>query len=199
MGIIKKLKGKSKAEKDIEREIRYRKAKSTISNYIQNLEKVQKQVFDQGKKAISIGDETFAKRQAKKHVGIQDRIRKGQRLLLLMEEAKLQRNLVNISGDFVVFAKDIAESILEGPDVEQLTEMQIELEKGLARAEQMDEALSVMVESASEGILASENMTDENVDALLRSMEGDAIDEESELDQRISKGVNEIEEKMKLE
>ena len=42
MGIIKILKGKSKEEKDIERELRYRKAKSSINQYIQKLNKVQK-------------------------------------------------------------------------------------------------------------------------------------------------------------
>lgn len=197
MGIIKILKGKSKEEKDIERELRYRKAKSSINQYIQKLNKVQKMVYEQGKKAAKIGDDTFVRRQAMKHMAIGERIKKGQRLFLLMEEARLQRDLVNISGDFVDFAKDITESILEGPDVEKIAGMQVEFEKGLVQAEKIDEALSMAVDVASESILGSEDISESSIDSMISSMEGDAIDEEPKLDDRISKGISEIESKMK--
>lgn len=197
MSLIKKLKGKSKEEKEIEREIRYRKAKTSINKYIQKLEKVQKMVYEQGKQAAKIGDDAFVRRQAVKYMAIGERIKKGHRLFLLMEEARLQRDLVQISGDFVVFAKDITASILEGPDVEKITSMQVEFEKGLAQAEQIDEALSTAVDLASEGILGSEELSESSVDSMISSMQGDAIDEEPQLDERISKGISEIESKMK--
>ena len=197
MSLIKKLKGKSKEEKEVEREIRYRKAKTSINKYIQKLEKVQKMVYEQGKQAAKIGDDAFVRRQAVKYMAIGERIKKGHRLFLLMEEARLQRDLVQISGDFVVFAKDITASILEGPDVEKITSMQVEFEKGLAQAEQIDEALSTAVDLASEGILGSEDLSESSVDSMISSMQGDAIDEEPQLDERISKGISEIESKMK--
>lgn len=197
MSLIKKLKGKSKEEKEVEREIRYRKAKTSINKYIQKLEKVQKMVYEQGKQAAKIGDDAFVRRQAVKYMAIGERIKKGHRLFLLMEEARLQRDLVQISGDFVVFAKDITSSILEGPDVEKITSMQVEFDKGLAQAEQIDEALSTAVDLASEGILGSEELSESSVDSMISSMQGDAIDEEPQLDERISKGISEIESKMK--
>ena len=132
-----------------------------------------------------------------KHMAIGERIKKGQRLFLLMEEARLQRDLVNISGDFVDFAKDITESILEGPDVEKIAGMQVEFEKGLVQAEKIDEALSMAVDVASESILGSEDISESSIDSMISSMEGDAIDEEPKLDDRISKGISEIESKMK--
>lgn len=197
MSILKKLKGKSKEEKDIEREIRYRKAKTSINKYIQKLEKVQKMVYEQGKQAAKIGDDAFVRRQAVKYMAIGERIKKGHRLFLLMEEARLQRDLVQISGDFVVFARDITASILEGPDMEKITSMQVEFEKGLAQAEQIDEALSTAVDLASESILGSEDLSESSIDSMISSMQGDAIDEEPQLDERISKGISEIESKMK--
>ena len=196
MSLIKKLKGKSKNQKDIEREFRYRQAKTSINKHIQQLEKVQKMVYEQGKQAASIDDTTFVRRQAMKYVSIGERIRKGQRLILLMEEARLQRDLVKISGDFVIFAQDITESILEGPDIDNITEMHLELEKGLSKAEKIDEALSMAVDIASESIMASENMSENSIDSIITSMEGDVIDDESDLDERISKGVKDIENQM---
>jgi len=197
MNLMNKLKGKSKEEKDIEREIRYRKARSSINQYIQKLEKAQKMVYEQGKKAAQIGDDAFVRRQAVKYMTIGERIKKGHRLSLLMEEARLQRDLVKISGDFVGFARDITDSILEGPDVEQITKMQVQFEKGLAQADKIDEALSTTVDLASESILESDDLSESSVDSIVKSMEGEAIDEESGLDERISKGISEIENKMK--
>lgn len=197
MSLLNKLKGKSKEEKEIEREIRYRKAKTSINNYIRKLENVQKMVYEQGKKAAQINDDKFVRRQAVKYIAIGERIKKGQRLFLLMEEARLQRDLVKISGDFVVFAKDITSSILEGPDVEKISKMQVEFEKGLAQAEKIDEALSTAVDLASEGILESGDLSESGIDSIVSSMEGDAINEESDLDERISRGISEIETKMK--
>ena len=197
MSLMNKLKGKSKEEKDVEREIRYRKAKSSINHYIQKLEKAQKMVYEQGKKAAQIGDDVFVRRQAVKYMTIGERIKKGQKLSLLMEEVRLQRDLVKISGDFVGFARDITDSILEGPDVEQITKMQVEFEKGLAQADKIDEALSTTVDLASESILESEDLSESSVDSIVKSMEGEAIGEESGLDERISKGISEIENKMK--
>ncbi|MFQ5975418.1 MAG: hypothetical protein ACE5J5_03765 [Candidatus Hydrothermarchaeales archaeon] len=197
MGLLKKLKGKSREEKDIEGEMRYRKAKATVKNYIEKLEKLQKMVYGQGKKAAKIGDEKFLKRQAAKYLTLQERIKKGQKMLLLMEGAKLQREMVKISGDFVGFARDISESIVEGPGVDKIANMQIEFERAMQQAETIDEALSVALDMTSEGILSSEGFSEKNVDEIAKTMEGDAETEEKGLDERISKGVKEVEEMMK--
>ena len=90
---------------------------------------------------MKIGDDKFVRRQAAKYLALQEKIRRGQRMLLLMEEAKLQWELVKTSGDFITFAKDINESIAEGPSVEQIAGMQHEFEKAMQQAEHIDEAL----------------------------------------------------------
>ena len=131
MGLMKKLKGKSRQEKDIERELRYRKAKATLKNYIVKLEGLQKMIHDQGKQAARIGDEKFLRRQAAKYLALQERIKKGQKMLLLMEEMRLQKEMVKVSGDFVGFARDLSESIFEAPDTEDIAAMQIKLEKAM--------------------------------------------------------------------
>lgn len=200
MSILKKLKGKSKEEKEIEREIRYRKAKTTVKNYIAKLEKLQKMVYDQGKQAARLGDDRFVKRQAVKYLTLQERAKKGQKMLLLMEEARLQREMVNVSGSFVGFAKDISESIVEGPDVEKIAGMQVEFEKAMQQAETIDEALSVALDMASEGILSSGDFSEKNIDTVVEAMEGEVEIEEKGMegmDERISKGIKEVEEMMK--
>lgn len=197
MGIVDKLKGKSKEEKDIEREIRYRRAKSTLKSYIEKLERLQKMVYDQGRQAAKLGDEKFLRRQAGKFLALQEKIKKGQKMLLLMEEVRVQREMVKVSGEFVNFAKDVSESIFEAPDTEAILGMQVELEKAMTRAETIDEALSTAIDMTSEGILSSDNFSDVNVDEIMKTMEGEAETEEKGLDDRISQGLKEVEMMMK--
>lgn len=198
MSLMKKLKGKSKQEKEIEREIRYRKAKKTLQNYIVQLEGLQKLVYDQGRQAAKLGDEKFIKRQAAKYLAIQEKIKNGQKMLLLMEEARLQKEMVKVSGDFVSFACDISESIFEAEDIEKVAGMQVELEKAMDHAEKLDETLSVAIDMTSEGILSSGDFSEKDMDEIVKTMEGEAeTEEETALDERITKGIKEVEEMMK--
>ncbi|MDY6865114.1 MAG: hypothetical protein SVY15_03975 [Halobacteriota archaeon] len=197
MSFVDRLKGKSKEEKEIEREIRYRKAKATLKSYIEKLARLQTMVYDQGKQAAKLGDEEFLKRQALKYLALQEKKKKAQKMLLLMEEVKVQREMVKVSGEFVNFAKDISDSIFEAPDTNKIAGMQIELEKAMTKAETIDEALSVAIDMTSEGILTSESFSDANVEEIMKTMEGEVETEEKGLDDRISKGVKDVEEMMR--
>lgn len=196
MGLLDKIKGKSKEELNIERELRYRKARNAVQSYIERMEALQQRVFEQGRQAVKMGDDKFVRRQAAKYLALLERIKRGQRMLLHMDEAKLQRELVKTSGDFITFAKDISESIAEGTSVEKISEMQLEFEKAMQQVEQIDEALSIAIEMASDGILSSKDISEKNVESIMQAMEG-KTGEEEKMDERISKGVKEVEEMMR--
>lgn len=147
---------KSKEEKEIERKVRMRKAKMALKQYINNLEALKRKIFLQGKEAAKLGDEALLKRSVMKYLALEERIKQAKRLLLLMEEAEIQRELVKVSGDFIQFSKDIVESIAEGPGAEDLAKMQVEFEKAMAKVEGLDEALGAMLDMTSESILTGD-------------------------------------------
>jgi hypothetical protein len=192
-----RFRGKSREEKEIEREIRHRKARATLQHYIERLDNLQSMVYEQGKQAAKLGDDKFVTRQAAKYLVLQERIKRGQKMLLLMEEARLQKEMVKISGDFVAFARDVSQSVFEGPGVDRVAHMQVEMEKAMAQAEKIDGALSVALDIASEGILSSQDFSQKNVEQIAKTMQGEAETEEKGLDERISKGVKEVEDMMK--
>ncbi len=144
---------KSKEEKEIERKVRMRKAKMALKQYINNLENFKRRIFLQGKEAAKLGDEALLKRSAVKYLALEQRIKQAKRLLLLMEEAELQRELVKVSADFIQFSKDIVESIAEGPEAEDVAKIQVEFEKAMGKVENLDEALNTMLDLTSESIL----------------------------------------------
>ncbi len=196
MGFLEKIKGKSKEELNIERELRYRKARNAVQNYIERMESLQQRVFEQGRQAVKIGDDKFVRRQTAMYLALQERIKRGQRMLLLMDEAKLQRDLSKTSGDFISFAKDITESIAEGTSTQKIADMQLEFEKAMHAVEHIDEALSAAIEMASDGILSSKDISEKNVESLMQAVE-DKVSGEEKLDERISKGIKEVEEMMR--
>ena len=189
--------GKSKEEKEIEREIRNRKARGTLQHYIERLENLQTMVYNQGKQAAKLGDDKFVTRQAGKYLALQDRVKRAQKMLLLMEEAKLQRELVKVSGEFITFARDVSQSIFEGPDVDKIAHMQVEMEKAMGQAEKIDEALSVAIDMASEGVLNSSDYSENNVTEVASAMQSEAETDEKSMDARISKGIKQAEDMMK--
>ncbi|MBC7094475.1 MAG: hypothetical protein H5T48_02645 [Thermococcus sp.] len=155
---------KSKEEKEIERKVRMRKAKIALQQYINNLENFKRRVFLQGKEAAKLGDEALLKRSVVKYLALEQRIKQAKRLLLLMEEAELQRELVKVSADFIQFSKDIVASIAEGPGAEDVAKIQVEFEKAMGKVENIDEALNTMLDLTSESILTG-NFDVETIEA----------------------------------
>lgn len=182
---------KSKEEKEIERKVRMRKAKMALKGYINNLENLKKKIFLQGKEAAKLGDEALLKRSAVKYLALEQRIKQAKRLLLLMEEAEIQRELVKVSADFIQFSKDVVKSIAEGPGAEDVAKMQVEFEKAMGKVENIEEALNTMIDLTSESILTGEFDT-ETLEVAERLMVSSA---EGELEP--TKRLKEIEDMMK--
>ncbi|MCD6559572.1 MAG: hypothetical protein J7K57_06860 [Palaeococcus sp.] len=155
---------KSKEEKEIERRVRMRKAKMALKQYINNLEGLKRKIFLQGKEAAKLGDEALLKRSAVKYLALEQRIKQAKRLLLLMEEAEIQRELVKISTNFIQFSKDVVESIAEGPGAEDVAKIQVKFEKAMGKVENIEEALNTMIDLTSESILTG-NFDMETIEA----------------------------------
>ncbi|WP_297489948.1 hypothetical protein [Thermococcus sp.] len=147
---------KSKEDREIERKMRMRKAKMALKQYINNLENLKRKIFLQGKEAAKLGDEALLKRSAVKYLALEERIKQAKRLLLLMEEAEIQRELVKVSANFIQFSQDIVESIAEGPGAQDIAKMQVEFEKAMGRVEELDDALASMLDLTSESILTGD-------------------------------------------
>lgn len=193
MGLFHK---KSKRELEIEREISYRKAKSVVNNYIDECDGIKKRYWEQGIEAARIRDEEMLKRLAAGYFTMNDKIKKGRKLLLHMEGIKIQRDALHISSEFVAFAKDMSESMIEGADIKDIAAMQAELDKTIMKAEQMDSALSAALDMTNEKLIDTSG-SDMNLDNIVKTMEG--MVGEPRMDPKVEEGIKQIEEAMKKE
>ena len=185
---------KSKEKIEIERKIRIRKSKTVVQSYISKLERLQKRVFSHGKEYAKLGEQQMVKNQASKYLALESRIHQAKKLMLLMEEAEIQRELVNVSGSFIQFSKDIVNSIADAPKVDDLAKVHVKFEEAMTKVEGIEEALNTVLDASSEGILSGEAFGEDKIEEVAKLLEGEAGTEESEIDSELDK---EIEKKMK--
>ena len=188
---------KSKEEKEIERKIRIRKAKVIVKNYIAKLEKLQKRIFDQGKNFAKLGDEKMVRSQASKYLALQSRIKQAKKLLLLMEEAEIERELVRVSANFIQFSKDIVNSIAEAPKIKDIAKTNMKFEEAMTKVKGIEEALDIAIDVASESIIGGEEFSEEKIEEVAKILKGEAMTEEGEIDKEIDEKLKDIEEMMK--
>lgn len=188
---------KNKERKEIERRVRIKKAKSLVQNYIVKLERLQKRVFEQGKQYAKLGDKKMVRNQASKYLALESRIKQAKKLLLLMEEAEIQRELVKVSINFIQFSKDIVTSIAEAPKIREIAKMHVKFEEAMAKVEGIEEVLNTVIDASSESILSGEEFSDEEVSKITKLLESEIGAEESELDKEIDEKLKNIEEMMR--
>ena len=111
-----------------------------------------------------------------------------------MEEAEIQRELVNVSGSFIQFSKDIVNSIADAPKVDDMAKAHLKFEEAMTKVEGIEEALNTVLDASSEGILSGEAFGEDKIEEVAKLLEGEAGAEESELDKGLDK---EIDKKMK--
>jgi hypothetical protein len=188
---------KGKEQKEMERKIRIRKSKTVVQSYIMKLEQLQKRVFGQGKEYAKLGEQKMVRSQASKYLALESRIHQAKKLLLLMEEAEIQRELVSVSGSYIQFSKDIINSIAEAPKVGDITKVQVKFEEAMTKVEGIEQALNTVVDAASDGLLAGEAFGDEKIEEVAKLLESEAGADESTVDKEIEKKIKNVEEMMK--
>jgi hypothetical protein len=123
-----------------------------------------------------------------------------ERYLVAMETVSLQRDQIKATGEFAQAMKVMSESMMAGAKPEEITSMQVELERALRKAGTLDETLSTIMDVTSETIFSGEGLSEESLREVETAISGEAVhDEGSAADDRITKGLRHIEEEMQKE
>lgn len=199
MGLLDILRGKSKEEKDIERNIQYRKARRTVKSYVEKCDKLRQRYWEKGVEAHRLGDEKLRRRFASGYTALEEQKKKAEKFLLYMEGIKLKQEQAEMAGEFVSFAYDMSESVFEGVDFEDVTAMQENLQRAMARSEKVDVALSETLDVMSESILGSPMDSIEEAEDIEQAMGEEAEIGERHLDEKIEKRIQEVEDAMEKE
>jgi len=191
---------KTQRQRELEREIQYRQGKARIQRFIRNAQKVQKRYWQLGKQALRLGDTEQFGQLAAAYVRTRDHVNRWQRYLLQLETLGVRREETAATGEFIKSISAMTASMLRGATPEQVTRMQLRMEQALAKAGAIEEMLSVAMEASSDAVFGAEDLDDEKLAEISRSMADEAeADEAGAHDGRIASGLKEIEEEMRKE
>jgi hypothetical protein len=186
--------------KEIEREVKFKQGLARVRNYVQKCHDAQKKYWQLGKRALKLGDRQQFENVAKAYLRTGDMINRWERFLVAMETVSLQRDQVKVTGEFAKSMGALSTSMMAGATPQDITSMQMELERALAKAHTLDETLSAVMDVTSDTIFMSDGLSEESLQQVETAMKGEAAHEEGEaLDDRISAGLRHIEEEMKKE
>ncbi|MEA3253999.1 MAG: Snf7 family protein [Chloroflexota bacterium] len=186
--------------KEIEREVKFKQGLSRVRNYVQKCHQAQKKYWELGKRSLKLGDKQQFENVAKAYLRTGEMITRWERFLVAMETVSLQRDQVKVTGEFAKSMGALSNSMMAGASPQDITKVQMGLERALTKAHTLDETLAAVMDATSDTIFLSEGLSEESLQQVETAMKGEAEHEEGEtLDDRISAGLRRIEEEMRKE
>lgn len=190
-------------EKEIERDIASRQGKARIKRHIGKQTSMSKRLWELGKRALRLGHKQQFRQIILQYMWTLQDIKRWERSLLTFEAIEARRDQVRATADFLRSMQAMSKSILASASPQGMVETQRDLEMGIARARDLEERLSVILDMTDETVFAPEEVG-EDLDARLadieKGMTAEAEHEEgSAFDERIEAGLRQIEQEMRKE
>jgi hypothetical protein len=192
---------KSKATKEMERDIEFRRGVQKVKSFIKKNQNIRKRYWTAGKKALQMDDQERFARYAKGYLLCGQQIRRWEKYRLDLEMLEVRKDQAKTSNSFLKSLKAVSKSTLAQSAPGDLAKLQVEMDRALARGESLEESLAVVMEMSGESVFALHESPDE--DALLdvqAAMTGELGAEAMDpADRRIEEGLKKLEEEMKSE
>lgn len=154
---------KSKSEKDMEREMQFRRARKALLTYIAKCGELKRMYFDHGRRASELGDQTMRRQFASGYVRLHEQIQNAEKMLLYMDGLKLRADATKVAGEFVRVNYDVAGALMAGVGEKDILAMQKKLEKAVHRADMLDQTLGTALDSLSESVISSPMASPESI------------------------------------
>lgn len=186
--------------KQIERDIKFKQGLSKVRNYVQKCKDAQKRYWQLGKRSLTLGDRQQFENIAKAYLQTGEMISRWERFLVAMETISLQKDQVNATGEFAKSMSALSSSMMAGASPKDITNIQMEMERALAKAHTLDETLTAVMDVTNDSIFLSDGLSTDSLEQVEAVMKGEITDDESgALDERIATGLKTIEEQMRKE
>jgi len=191
---------KSKKQREMEAEIRFRQGLSRIRQFVNQCTRVQGKYWLAAKESVRLGDREQFRQLAGAYLRTRATINRWERYLLQLETLGIRRNEVAATGEFLKSMDAMTKSIMRGASAAEMAKMQTQLQEAIVKSEQLEQTLSIAMDAASESIYATDDLSDEAVDEVAEAVRGEVEGEESgELDATIDKTLGEIEQRLRKE
>jgi len=185
-------------EQEIDRDVKVRIGKTRIKRHILHQQQMETRLFELGRKALALNDEPRFKQVARQLLWTRADRSRWEKYILSLEVLEARREQVKASVDLIQSVKAMSESMIDLTGPQQAAQLQVQLQQGLARAESMDERMSIMMEmmdSTLEEGMPEEEAAIADLEKMMR--EQNAQGQTANYDKEIEDGLRKIREEMK--
>jgi hypothetical protein len=180
-------------EAELDRDVQIRMGKVRLQRHIARQKKMASRLKNLAKRALSLNDEARFRQVGRQLLWTRGDIQRWEQYLLSLEILETRRDQVKASVELIHSVKAMSESLANVSVPGEISELQRELEQGLARATSLEERMAVMME-AMDATLSAEVLVDgdalTNLEAGL--VEEVAAEEAAAFDREIEEGLRKI-------
>ena len=191
--------GEQRQEEDeINRDVKVRMGKSRIKRHLAHQQKMEGRYLELGRQALALGDNDRFRQIARQLLWTRSEMVRWAKYVLSMDVLEARREQVKATVSLMRSVKAMSESMIELAGPQEAAEMQRQLQEGLARAESLDERMSIMMEmmdSTLEDGTPDDNEAVADIEKNLR--EQNAQSDTASFDKDIEDGLRKIRDEMK--
>jgi len=133
-------------EDEINRDVKVRMGKSRLNRHIAHQRQMEVKLTDLARKALALNDNDRFKQIARQLLWTRADITRWEKYVLSMEVLETRREQAKASVELLKSVKAMSESMIDLAGPQQAADLQRQLQEGMARAEGLDERLSVMMD-----------------------------------------------------
>lgn len=180
-------------EAELNRDVKIRMGMTRTRRHISKQKEMVLRLTGLAKQALKINDDAHFRLIGKQLLQTQQDIQRWEKYVLSLEMLSARRDQVKASVEILQAVKAMSESLTELAGPQQLTDLHLELEKGLAQAGTLDERLELMMEMMDSAV-GKESLVDESA---LKDLEASlsekvAGEESSTFEKQIEDGLRSI-------
>lgn len=141
---------RSKEEKqeaiENERDVQLRQGKSRIRAYVNHQREMLPRLRALARRSLEMGDEARFRQVGKQLIWTENDIARWDKYTLTLDLLEARRDQVRASANLVHTVKVMTDSMTDLAGTEQVSQLQQQLDRSLARADSMDEKINLMME-----------------------------------------------------
>ena len=180
-------------EAELNRDVQLRMGKTRLKRHITHQNDMLHRLTSLAKQALQINDEARFRMVGRQLLWTQQDITRWEKYLLSLELLEARREQVKSSIDLIQAVKAMSDSMVDLSGPEKIADLQLELEKGLAKASNLDERMEIMMDMM-DSALGSDMLVDENALADLETNLSEKVagEESAKFDREIEDGLRNI-------
>lgn len=187
---------KSKQEKDLERRMQVKQGRRKVERYIRDQQKQVQQYWELAKRAYRLGDKEILQRLVSMIATTRRSIQVWERRMLYFDMIEAQRDQALAGAEFAQAFDSMSKTILDHADPADLSRIQLNLERSMLVAEDLEDRLEDFQASLDEMLEDAGSAEDKaELTEIMRMIQSEAEKEpETQVDSEINATMKQIEE-----